>query len=407
MIVGLDAGSRYISVFVAEVDEDGLLRFVNATRVPSRGISGGVVTSIPDATAAIARAVAKVEERLPHRIASACVGVGDEHQDSQNVTGSVYITPHGRVIVPDDVSRAVATARAKLQQGENRRILHEIPRAFKVDGHPGVRDPLGMAASVLDVEVHCATASANILQNLLTCVQGAGIHQVLPVANPLAAGDAIFDAYRDRQCVAVIDIGYQTTKLAVYHDGTIWHTHVLRLGGQGFTDALVSQMHLPPHVAERVKLDDGSCDPRDASEMELVEIPALGDDVYAPRSEIIRVLREHADEFADAIDEWLRRLRSSGVIPTTIVLVGGGAELPGLDALLASALDVEVEIGAAVDVHGVPGWADIPAFATAAGLARWYGTMTGGMLTRGGRRSPSDGPRSFFDLFRRSGSRSS
>jgi cell division protein FtsA len=400
MIVGLDAGSRYSTIFVATWDPDGMPRFIHAVRVASHGISGGVVTSIPDATTSIARAIEKVEERLPHHIVSACVGIGDEHLESQNVTGSVPIVPHGRVIVPDDVTRAVVSARARLQLGENRRILHEIPRAFKVDGHPGVRDPLGMAASDLAVEVHCVTASANILQNLSRCVQEAGIHQGLPVASPLAAGDAIFDDYRDRECVAVIDIGYQTTKLAVYHDGTIWHTQVLRLGGQGFTDALVTEMHLPPQLAERVKLRYGSCDLREAGDLDLVEIEDPNEHVYAPHGEIIRILHDQASEFAEVIDEWLRHLRGSGVIPSTIVLVGGGAELPGLARRLASVLDVEVEVGAPSNMRGLPDWAASPAFATAAGLARWYG-----MMTRGGHIRLDDGPRPLFGLFRR-GSRS-
>ncbi len=400
--VGIDVGSKYVTIFVTTVDPDGVQHFVHAIRVPSHGISGSVVTSIPDATSAIANAIETVEEQLPHRILSACVGIGDEYLDSQNVSGSVAIAPHGRIIGPDDVTRACAAAHSKLQLGENRCILHEIPRAFKVDGYPGVRVPLGMAASALEVEVHCVTASANILRNLLHCVRDAGIREVLTAASPLAAGYAVIDAYRDRACVAVIDVGYQSTKLAVYHDGTIWHTRVLPLGGQDFTDALVAEMRLPPHVAEQVKVRYGSCDPRDAGEIDLVEMPpALGDDVFAPQSEIIRVLGAQTDAFADAIDDWLRQLRDSGVVPSTIVLAGGGADLPGLDVLLAATLDVEVEIGVPGRVRGLPEWAEAPAYVTAAGLARWYGTTT-----RGGQRRSHDDRPPFFGIFRRGGGKS-
>src|SRR5262249_29115493 len=157
MIVGLDIGSSKIAALAVTYDPEGMLTFAEVARVPAEGIRGGVVTSIPEATESIARAVGALEEKLERRIASACVGVGGKPLSGQNVRGAAAITPRGREIAHEDVVRAIASARAGLPHGENREILHEIPRAYLVDGQIGVRDPHGMAGYELEVEVHYAS----------------------------------------------------------------------------------------------------------------------------------------------------------------------------------------------------------------------------------------------------------
>src|SRR5262249_325992 len=159
IIVGLDIGSSKIAALAVTYDADGMLTFAEAARVPAEGIRGGVVTSIPEATDSIARAVGALEEKLERRIAGACLSVRGRHLAGQNVRGGAAIAPRGRDIGHEDVVRAIASARSALPRGENREVLHEIPRAYLVDGQVGVRDPHGMSGYELEVEVHYATGA--------------------------------------------------------------------------------------------------------------------------------------------------------------------------------------------------------------------------------------------------------
>src|SRR5262249_50403514 len=159
MIVGLDIGSSKIAALAVTYDAEGTLTYVEAVRMPAEGIRGGVVTSIPEATESILGAIGALGGELGRRISAGCLSVGGKHLSSQNLRGVTAIMPRGREIVHEDVARAIAAARAGLPRGENREVLHEIPRAYLVDGQVGVRDPHAMSGYELEVEVHYATGA--------------------------------------------------------------------------------------------------------------------------------------------------------------------------------------------------------------------------------------------------------
>lgn len=377
LIVGLDVGTSKIAVVVAVRDDEGNLAFVDGTRAESLGIRNGVIVNMQDATEAIERAIYEVEERSGRRITAACISVGGQHLSSQNTRGSTTITPVGREIGRDDIDRAIAAARATVRLGDNSEILHEIPRAYMVDGQTGVQDPYGMAGFQLEVETHYSIGTSTILQNLLKCVREAHVTPEMVVAAPLAAGEAIRDAYSDAQCLAVVDIGAETTGLVLYVNDAIWLSEVLPLGGATFTRELAAQLKLPLSAAEELKLRHGHCDPRAVGEYELVDMPqSVAIDAVLPRAEIVRILNERICVLGDELGQRIRQARRVGVDPEIVVLTGGGADLAGIDTLLMNLLETPVHRGAPGDIRGLPPVMESPAFATAIGLIHWYARYT-------------------------------
>ncbi len=374
MIVGLDIGSTKIAALVVGMDPDGGLRYIEAAHPdPEGSIRAGAVTSIPEATNAITHAIYEVEEKIGRRITSACVAVGGRHLASQNVRGSVAITPRGRDIADEDVHRALLAAKGELDLGDNRSVLHEIPRAYMVDGQIGVQDPHGMAGYELEVEVHCVTGATTTLQNVIKCVRQANVQPALVVASPLAAGESVRDAYGDAHALAVLDIGLETSKLVVYVSGAVWLSEVLPMGGLFFTQGVSQWLRLSPTPAEELKLHYGHVDPASVPEGELVDLPpSAGIDAVTPQAEIIGALRERAERFADELHRRLQAMRRSGVDPDALILVGGGANLPGLDGYLMRALDVPAYVGAPSGIRGLPTLLESPDYATVIGLVKYY-----------------------------------
>ena len=373
LIVGLDVGTSTIAVVVAARDDEGNLTYVDGARAESAGIRNGVIVNMQDATEAIERAIYEVEERSGRRLTGACISIGGRQLSSQNTRGGATITPVGRDITHDDIDRAIAAARANVRLGDNSEILHEIPRAYMVDGQTGVQDPYGMAGFQLDVETHYSIATSTILQNLLKCVRQAHITPEMVVAAPLAAGEAVRDSYSDAQCLAVVDIGAETTGLTLYVNDAIWHSEVLPMGGATLTRDLGTQLKLPISATEELKLRHGHCDPRAIGEYELVDMPqSVAIDAVLPRAEIVRILNESACALGDELGQCIQRARRVGVDPEVVVLTGGGANLAGIDTVLMGILETPVYRGTPGDIHGLPPVVENPAFATAIGLILWY-----------------------------------
>jgi cell division protein FtsA len=111
-------------------------------------------------------------------------------------------------------------------------VLHVERRGFTVDGQEGVKDPLGMSALRLEVETHIVTAAATAVQNLSKCVAQAGVKIDELVVNSLASADAVLTETEKELGVGVADFGAGTIDLALFQDGSPFHTRVLPVGCQ-------------------------------------------------------------------------------------------------------------------------------------------------------------------------------
>lgn len=372
LIVGLDVGSSKIAMIAAERDGEGNLCYINGSYRLTYGVRNGIVVDIGDASACIEGALSDLEERVGRRITTVCAAVGGPHVQGQRTRGKM--APMGRDITEEDVVRAIGDARASLSLPENREIIHEIPRAYIVDGQPGVHDPHGMAGYELEVEVFYVTGVSTTISNLAKCVGQARLTPDMLVAAPLAAAEAVRPLDDHGGCVAVADIGAETTSLVVYADGAIWHTAVLPLGGADITRDIASQLKLSWAAAEDLKLRYGQCGATHADEYELVELPrSAGFEGYVPRAELSAIIRKRGEVLAQSVARQLHEARAADLDPEVLIATGGGADLAGLDDVLMSACQVPVTRGVPRGIRGLPGGLERPIFATAAGLVLWYG----------------------------------
>jgi cell division protein FtsA len=259
LVVGLDVGTNKICTVVAEVRTDDIF-VVGVGIEPSQGMKKGIVSDINSLSRAISASVHKAERMSGYEIERAFVSVAGNHISSVNSRGVTGI-PTQRSVSMDDVEKAMEAARA-IAIPHGREVLHVVPRSFSLDGQEKVRSPIGMHGFRLEVEAHIITASSTSLANLEQAVESAGVFVDRFILNPLASGEAILtDAERDMG-VVVIDIGGGTTDLAIFIDGTVWHTVVIPVSGSHVTNDITHVIRISAEDAESVKLKYGCAIPK-------------------------------------------------------------------------------------------------------------------------------------------------
>jgi cell division protein FtsA len=373
-VVALDIGTTKICTLVAEVSPppDNVLRIVGVGTVPSKGIRKGVVVNVNEVTAAITESIHRAERTSGYEIASAYVGVAGAHINSINSRGVVAISRGERGIRPVDVERALEAARA-IDIPHNREILHIIPRGFAVDGDEGVRDPLGMQAYRLEVEAHIVTGATSSIRNLIKCVQSSGIHIDALVLEPLASGEAALTDIEREMGVVLIDIGGGTTDIAIFIEGSIWHTVVLPTGGEQLTNDIAVGLRTPYNTAEEVKIKYGHTLPQTLMPEEMVKLEIFGEDgqQQIPRQFLAEIIEARAEEIFEMTLKEIKRSGYDGLLPAGVVLCGGTAELPGIRDLAREIMGLPVRIGEPQDLRGLVDTLQSPAFATSVGLLKW------------------------------------
>jgi cell division protein FtsA len=378
-IVGIDVGTTKVCTVVAQVREDRHANVLGVGVTSSKGLDKGVVVNIDDAVSAIATSVEKAERSSGYRIDTAFVGVAGRHISSLNSRGVVAVGQPEHEITRHDVARAVEAAQA-VAIPTQREIVHIIPRAYVVDGHEGIRDPVGMSGFRLEVETHIVTGEVMAIQNLIKSVQRAGVEIDDLVLQPLASGEAVLTPEDKDHGVVLVDIGGSTTDIAIFIQGGIWHTSVIPVGGNHFTKDLVYVLHTPHNTAEYLKIKYGSALSEEitSDEEDLISAETLvvGEKQEISRSLMNEVLQARAEQLVELIYNEIQRSGYDGLLQAGIVLTGGGAQLAHMDDLMRDMLGIPVRVGVPRGLTGLGDSLDSPPYATGVGLLLW-GTRHG------------------------------
>ena len=295
-IVSIDVGSTKICTLVGEASDDDL-KIVGVGVTPARGIKKGVVVNVVDATAAIRASIEKAERSSGYDIARAFVSVTGAHVSAINSRGVVAVGRGERGITADDVDRALDAARA-IAIPHDREVLHVIPRGFTVDGQDGVREPIGMVGFRLEVEAHIITGATSSVHNLLKCIEGCNIGVDGLVLDPIASGEAALTDTEKEMGVVLADIGGGTTDVAIFIEGSVWHTTVLPVGGTHITNDVAVGLRVPAEAAEQLKIEHGHARFETVDPTEVVQVKAFGDGGIkrVQRRDLIEIIAARAEE---------------------------------------------------------------------------------------------------------------
>ncbi len=371
-IVGIDVGTTKICTLVAEIDEADRFQIVGVGVVPARGLRKGMIVNVNETMTSVAESIDIAERVSGYQIERAYVGVSGGHIASMNSRGVVAIGRGDGGVNYDDIERALDAAGA-IAIPHNRQVIHVIPRGYIVDGQNGVRDPIGMHGFRLEVEAHIITGSATALQNLIKCVESLGVTVDALALDPLASGHAVLTETEQDAGVVLADIGGGTTDIAIFIDGTVWHTVVLEVGGNHLTNDLAIGLRLPFESAEEIKLKHGHALHTNVRAEESFSVATFGGEARQQvfRREVANILEARTEEIFNLVLREIKRSGYDGLLPAGAVLCGGSAQLPGIADLGKRALGMPLRIGQPRNLVGLVDQLSSPAFATSVGLLRW------------------------------------
>ena len=368
IVVGLDIGTTKICAVVAEVMADRSINVIGIGSSPSRGLRKGVVVNIESTVESIKKAVEEAELMAAVQINSVYIGIAGSHIASESSHGVVALKK--REVTGGDIVRAIETARCGAVVPPDRQLLHVLPREFIVDDQEGIRDPIGIAGSRLEVDVHIVTGAVTSAQNLVRCVNRAGLDVVDIVLQPLASGEAVLFPEETEMGVMMVDLGGGTSDVALYAEGSIRHSAVIPIGGHHLTTDLAIGLRTTHADAEKIKIRHGISLSKQVSDREHVEVPSVGGRPprLVPRHTIAEIIEPRVEEMFDLVLREIRRAGYEGMLVAGGVITGGTSLLPGMPEAGERVLDMPVRCGSPAGIGGLRDVVSNPIFSTAVGL---------------------------------------
>ncbi|MEI7906417.1 MAG: cell division protein FtsA [Bacteroidota bacterium] len=405
--VGLDIGTTKICAIVASVAANNEINVLGIGKSKSEGLTRGVITHIERTVDSIKSAVQDAEAQSGVKIQSVVAGIAGDHIQSFQSRGVVAISGAEQEITQADVNRLIEDTK-KIALPSDRKILHVIPQEFIVDGQDGVYEPVGMSGVRMEATVHIITGLVTATQNIIRCVQRAGVSVSDIVLEPFASSDAVLDGEEKEVGVVLIDIGGGTTDLAVFADRTIRHTAVIGIAGSKVTDDIRRGLGILTTQAEDIKLKYGHTHISSIAENHPFTIPGIGgrEPMTIDTQMLCQIIQPRMEEILEIAALEIKRSGYQKHLSAGVVLTGGGALVKGTADLAREVLGMPVKIGIPKGFRG--GFVreiENPMYATGVGLvlhaiksrARGTASNVPEPKVRGDKRNILDRMKGWFD----------
>jgi cell division protein FtsA len=368
-IVSLDVGTSKICAAIGLVNEVEQIDIVGIGQCESKGLRKGMVVNMEETIGSIKRAVEEAELMAGVTVESVYAGIAGGHIKGFNSKGVVAIYGKNHEISREDMHRVMEAAKA-VSIPADREILHVLPQEFILDGQDGIAEPLGMRGSRLEANVHIVTALSMSIQNLVSCINRAGIEVADIILEQLACSEAALTPDEKELGIALIDIGGGTTDLAVFERGSIWHTAVLPSGGHHFTNDIAVGLRTPIAEAEKIKKKYGCALSSLLSDDEVVEVPGVGEQKprILSRQMLGEIIQPRAEEIFNLVLEEIKRIGYEKSLNAGLVLCGGGAVMEGMVEVAEEIFGLPARIGNPMGIGGLVDVVNNPIYAVAVGL---------------------------------------
>ena len=373
VVAGLDIGSAQVACVIGRRDmHTGQIEVLSGARSACPGgLKGGVVINIDETARAVTRICEEAEDAAKEMVKDLTIAVRGTHLQTFNNHGALNIARTDKEITAEDVEKAIESAQA-VHMSPDREIIHTIPQGFTLDRQQGVPNPVGMEGSLLEVDVHIVTASRSHLNNIFKAINVAGFSVSEPIYGLLATGEVVVTQEERELGCLLVDIGGQTTDLAVYFDGSVHFTEKLPIGADAITRDLAYGLRTSLSQAQQIKENHGvamtSLLEQNESE---VNFTAMDGRTFRKISRrfLIDIVEPRVEEIFTLVAE---KLQDSGysdrVVPGGVILTGGGSLLKGIEQAGERILQLSSRVGLPQGVVGKSDLIGHPSFATAIGL---------------------------------------
>lgn len=364
--VGIDVGTTTVRCVVGHIDSTtGAPTIVGVGKAPTKGMRKGFVVHLEGPAHAIDEALGEAERMSGYQVNSATLSINGAHIVSTKADGMIAVGAADHAITREDLHRIeeVATV-GKIPP--NREILEVVPHEYILDGQAGIKDPLGMTGTRLEVSANVISALGPHLHNLQKSAELAKVdaHAITP--SVLAAAKAVLSESQLENGVAVIDLGGATTSVAVFEEGELQYAGVIPVGGMNITNDLAIGLKTDPEIAEKIKIQHAVAVAR--KDVEGVSVKDGEEVMSFTSSDIDEIVEARLEEIFELIQKELKKAGKAGQLPAGIVLTGGGAAMKYITEYAKHTLGLAARIGKPTGYGGVAEEVEQPAFATALGL---------------------------------------
>ncbi len=388
-VSAVDFGSREVRVLVGRKDPDGTIHIVGHGLAPSRGcVSQGVIQDLGAAQVALSRALTAAEKEARTRINTLFCGMNGKNVETFIREGKVRL--EHEIVEDTHMKEALDLASRDILAPGKHTTSSIAAQEWYVDDLR-VIDPINIRGQILTTRVHFARLPAVIADNLESCIRSQRRELEDLIFLPLASALGCLTPEDMDLGVAVLDMGYSTTGLAVYRDHRILGTHSFEWGGHHMTRDVAAGLQVSFEEAEELICEygiteerihakspgedavaEGNETPQDKARNAHIKLRCAvrGAPALVERSQLDEIIYDRANELLTKVRQHLHARGHIDHLVRGVVLTGGASMLKNYTGLAETVFEAPCRVGLPDAVEILPQAVAIPEFSAAAGVIR-------------------------------------
>lgn len=253
-IVAIELGSSKVTGIAGKKQPDGGIQILAVAQEPSAAfIRKGRINNVMKMKTCIANIKKKLEEALKKSINQTYVGVGG--MGMHTVPNKITKNFSDKTMITEEIIDSIHDENLQMQSSE-RDILEAVTQEYKL-GAQTTLEPVGIQAESIEGHFLNVVTKKEVCDNIKTCFHEAGLDVVDIPITFLALGENMLTEQQRLSGCAFVDMGSETTSVAVYKNGILRHLAVIPLGGENITRDIAS-LQIELSEAEQLKFNYGS-----------------------------------------------------------------------------------------------------------------------------------------------------
>ncbi len=292
-------------------------------------IKRGTIYNIDKAAQCVQSVIHQLEEKLEANIKKVYVGVGG--MSVHTVTNTVT----ERLPEETKISQALVDkmmAKNKSMQFDDYEILSVVsPQEYLTGNSQLTTEPIGILTDRIEAHYMNIVARKSVKGYISQCFSQAGYEIADYFIAPQATANAVLNINEKRIGCALVDMGADTTTVAVYKSGTLKHLAVIPLGGNNITRDITA-LNFERDDAERMKRRFGKAyvSPED-NQNEQDNAYNLDGKKSVRAGEFNMYVTARVKEIIENVANQIKLSEYSGKLTAGIVLTGGGAQISDIE----------------------------------------------------------------------------
>lgn len=246
----IDIGSDTVKVVVCELYQNKL-NLLATSSVKSKGIKKGLITDVYEASESVKQALNEVEQILGIQIKKVITSIPGYQADFVMIKGTIELNRE-EVISGKEVTTLLQIA-MKEKTVVNKEMVTVLPIDFTLDEKSGIKDPKGMQGNMLSVRAVMVMSPKKNIYSVVSLLESVGLEVIDISLNSIGDFNSIRDKEIKDQVGAVINIGYETTSIALFNKGILAKNSMISMGGKSIDNDLAYIYKLDNKQASKVK----------------------------------------------------------------------------------------------------------------------------------------------------------